>query len=629
MAKNIGRTSSEVQGTKAYTYANIVDQQIINSALVKDSDVSSNKKDYITNNYNLYEIAIVSWLGLLHDISRRKQPEIASYIGKLGLILVIKEASLLSDMIVKDQSLPNSPFSYFIMDVTNCNEVESKRLVLSGLRYLKRLSPYNTEVLTESGFKGLYNSNNHCKMWSRRNSSYYTLALRKVIRSFFNLSTKYCSRLDEALILPTGAVFNSRTKTLSSKLLELEKFYPGILGTIYGSYSGPTLVRNYTTRVVAVPKSYKAVRIIAIEEVVAQIEQQDFVLNFLRMLTSKTYPISNMDITDQYRNRELARLGSIDGSLSTIDLSSASDTVSHSLIMEVLPPVLALQYDKVRSTHFQILEKKSLSSIASTMGSRITFPLETMIFYGIAILSVELYSSLCRIPKIERNALIKKCSAFGDDIIVPTESAGLCLQLLEHFGFFPNTDKSFFNLDLHYRESCGEEYLDGVNISSKYFPRRLLPTDNVELLTFLIALQHKLVDYREVNTYLIDKIRRIRPQMTESYVGSIYSDIWSYYPLLSTVRLSGWIINHDQLMKIQSESEACIREKHYMPISKYTCNSNKDSEDAYMRYAYYEFLLHGPYYASELDSLLNVSSRRIVRDAFIGESRMDHGYIID
>ena len=44
-----------------------------------------------------------------------------------------------------------------------------------------------------------------------------------------------------------------------------------------------------------------------------------------------------IDLNDQSINQELARIGSIDGSLATVDLSSASDSVTKQLVIAILP----------------------------------------------------------------------------------------------------------------------------------------------------------------------------------------------------------------------------------------------------------------------------------------------------
>lgn len=80
-----------------------------------------------------------------------------------------------------------------------------------------------------------------------------------------------------------------------------------------------------------------------------------------------------IDLNDQTRNQELARIGSIDGSLATLDLSSASDSVSDRLVWTLLPPKLYSYLDMIRS-HYTLLDNGSLHrwNLFSTMGNGFT-----------------------------------------------------------------------------------------------------------------------------------------------------------------------------------------------------------------------------------------------------------------
>lgn len=130
--------------------------------------------------------------------------------------------------------------------------------------------------------------------------------------------------------------------------------------------------------------------------------------------------------------------------LSTIDLSSASDTVSYMLVRWLLPEGWFEWLCAARVDYYE-LEGKTLSyEKFSAMGNGYTFELETLIFYVLARAT---------------GASKHLCSTFGDDIIIEREYAQQLMDLLERVGFSVNVDKSFVTGSFF--ESCGSDYFDG------------------------------------------------------------------------------------------------------------------------------------------------------------------------
>ena len=81
-----------------------------------------------------------------------------------------------------------------------------------------------------------------------------------------------------------------------------------------------------------VPKSSKTKRSIVVEPTLNGFGQQGIgkhLKNRLRLF--------GVDLRDQTRNQNLAREGSLEDNLSTIDLASASDTISYGLVLHLLP----------------------------------------------------------------------------------------------------------------------------------------------------------------------------------------------------------------------------------------------------------------------------------------------------
>jgi hypothetical protein len=200
-------------------------------------------------------------------------------------------------------------------------------------------------------------------------------------------------------------------------------------------------------RFVTVPKDSKIDRGIAIEPSMNIFIQLGLGSAMRRSLNRHGLLRSN----SQEIHRELARRASRDDSLATLDLSSASDTVSYELVKRMIPDRWFHLLDSSRSPMTQLpsgawvkLEK------FSSMGNGYTFELETLIF-----------ATICRHVSDKRSVVLtaENFSVYGDDIIVPAEIADDVVGLLRMLGFTPNPSKCFTRSP--FRESCGGDYFLG------------------------------------------------------------------------------------------------------------------------------------------------------------------------
>ena len=229
------------------------------------------------------------------------------------------------------------------------------------------------------------------------------------------------------------------------------------------------LEKEEPVRVVQVPKTLKTPRTISVEPSYMMLMQQSVAKPLMRYLESKRFGFQSIRFTDQTVNRSLACLGSVDGRLSTIDLSDASDMVSLKLVRETFkgcaPTFLELlEGCRTRTAKLpcgKIIELKKFAS----QGSALCFPIEAMIFFTIVLYTI--VRSTGRRPSrslLERIA--KKVAIYGDDIIVESRWAPDVMASLEAFGLRVNHDKSFHSG--LFRESCGGDYYAGVNVTPTY-----------------------------------------------------------------------------------------------------------------------------------------------------------------
>jgi hypothetical protein len=203
-----------------------------------------------------------------------------------------------------------------------------------------------------------------------------------------------------------------------------------------------------------VPKDARSMRPIVVEPILNGLAQRAVG----SLMKDRMLRTVNLDLTDQTRNQSLARLGSIDGSFATIDLSNASDTVSWSVVRLLLPEAWFDFLAELRTGHLEV-KKGGCGGVVelekfSSMGNGYTFELESLIFYALA--------SSCS----ELEGLGSDVSVFGDDIIIKTGGYPRLAGVLEDLGFLVNHEKSFSSGP--FRESCGADWFEGESIRPFY-----------------------------------------------------------------------------------------------------------------------------------------------------------------
>lgn len=166
----------------------------------------------------------------------------------------------------------------------------------------------------------------------------------------------------------------------------------------------------------------------------------------------------------QFKNRELARRGSIDDSLATIDLESASDSMSLGMLKSVLPSDFFGWLMRLRSPQTEVPGLGYMSTgMVSTMGNGFTFPLQTMLF---ACVVVACFRARGLRPRYPRGDDWGDFGVNGDDIIVPKGIYRDVVCLLSILGFSVNRSKTFY--EGPFRESCGGDYYNGRFVRGVY-----------------------------------------------------------------------------------------------------------------------------------------------------------------
>lgn len=471
--------------------------------------------------------------------------------------------------------------------------------ILFVTRFLSRFTPKQTP----SAYESFWDNNERLRNQVAKNPlSPPMLELKKV---FSNAIAHGDRSLLDGRTLPSGAVFDPKLNTQLDKLIDVitycESEVPDDLVVAYKQehYSGRRCIKHpfrQWNRPKSVPKKLNTGRFIAMEPT-----ENNWIATGIQDFLISCLPCY-CNIHDQERNRELARRGSIDGSLATIDLHAASDSLSLHLMQYVMPHWL---YNRImgctsrgayqKSIGFGLDHKIKPYALLCTMGNRVTFPLETLLFSSIVEVARHYH------PITYPNSMF---AVYGDDIIVPADIAETVVSLLEYYGFIVNNEKTFIEPDSRYRESCGSEWYEGYDLSTKRWPRHYIDTeDRVNCFNGLIDLQHKLYDLPYTDSYIRRQLYKLYPGITESYPESQYDDIWAIVPNIRTKPQleDGSRPEMEIHTTIVSKSPKCTQCEHWRLCEEYH---------------YQKALSSSPSYYDETCRLLGITERPFSRTTF-------------
>jgi hypothetical protein len=228
-----------------------------------------------------------------------------------------------------------------------------------------------------------------------------------------------------------------------------------------------------SSRVSFAPKNADVARLICTEPSVNMFAQ----LGLKTILDGRLQNHWHVNMEDQPEiNRFLARVGSLSEGFATLDLSSASDSVSVALCREILPSWFFELLMDLRSPRCEV-RSHGLSvdlGMISTMGNGFTFPVMTIILSSVVRavyhhLDIPIRDN--RRHEVDGKLLTDPANwaVFGDDIIVRREAYETVVHVLQLLGFSVNSSKSF-NTG-RFRESCGHDYFNGLNVRGVYLKK--------------------------------------------------------------------------------------------------------------------------------------------------------------
>lgn len=280
----------------------------------------------------------------------------------------------------------------------------------------------------------------------------------------------------------------------------------------------------------AVPKTQKGPRLIAAEPVSNQ-----WIQGALQRWLEKRVIDSPLGLSigfrDQHVSQKLALESSSTGEYATVDLSEASDRLSCRLVQYVFQGNLNLldAFHACRTQHIHIpepLSDKGPREVIelrkfSTMGSALTFPVQTIVFTMIAHFAVMMTHEDWDVSLAGMRRRAHMIRVFGDDIIIDTESYGNLVRILHECGLKVNENKSFHRGK--FREACGMDAFDGVDVTPAYI-KQPYSLSNPESLASIIQVSNNF--HKKGMWHTADRILKTVAQKELKFILRSHQDVW-------------------------------------------------------------------------------------------------------
>lgn len=325
-------------------------------------------------------------------------------------------------------------------------------------------------------------------------------------------------------------------------------------------------------RVISVPKTLKTPRIIAVEPTAMQYAQQAVAADLIREIESDSIARYFTGFTDQSPNQAMARDSSVSTDLATLDMSEASDRVLNSLVLDLFHGYThlseAVQACRSRTADVPGHGVIPLTKFAS-MGSALCFPVEAMVFTTLVFLGIQRAQDARLTP--ERILSFKgKVRVYGDDIIVPTEYAEIVMETLESFAFKVNRSKSFWTGN--FRESCGKEYWNGLDVSIVKC-RSMLPSSRRDVRETISTVN------------LRNQLFMAGFETTVKFLDDLCESILGYFPeVAETSPLLGRLTHDDPLLGSRINRKTHVPEKRGWVVSSSLPINRLDGEGALLKF---------------------------------------------
>lgn len=227
------------------------------------------------------------------------------------------------------------------------------------------------------------------------------------------------------------------------------------------------ILKEGTAKAVFVPKDSRGPRLISCEPLEYQWLQQGIAAEMITCINRNRLTSGRVNFTHQEVNRRYALYGSMGAGWVTLDMADASDRVSTILVERLFAKSHVLEYLLASRTQCTVLPsgRKVRMKKFAPMGSALCFPVESLVFFALAV------NVLVHHLGYTLETACERVKVYGDDLILGKEDYLAVMQYFPYVGLMFNAKKcctsGFF------RESCGLDSFCGVDVTPIKFRTRL------------------------------------------------------------------------------------------------------------------------------------------------------------
>lgn len=473
---------------------------------------------------NQETLLIETWYSLFTDLCPVLAPAFRDFIEDYGLVGTIIKFQRIAGQLINDQ-VPTVLDQEFVRVLKQI----PLRNALQLLRFGKRYTPVEwTEEMSKSVISKFHSRNNRAKLLERRELPlWFAKRLKSIGTKICNCALKgrnfsdiLCERNFEVDYrhLPNGTTADG-LRSPFEKWLYLAALWGEVEPTIAEAVVHKSLGSrdDVYSKLVLVAKDYRGPRVI-MEEELENVLQQSIVADAIMYIIANETPTSvpflaanAIRLDDQTQNQDMAQLGALHGYLATLDLKDASDSITRRLIWAIFPDDIATAILECVTERVLLPDGKYYAlHMPCTMGSRLTVPVQSFIYWVIVCAAAEIAYELGVIPSLD---ILRDCSVYNDDIIVPYVLYDTVCDFLTLAGLIVNHDKSY--TDGHpFRESCGVDFYYDEEVTTVYWPRRELNVTHDELPS-LCALHNRLylIGAKHAASVVKDRLLALQPKL--------------------------------------------------------------------------------------------------------------------
>lgn len=252
-----------------------------------------------------------------------------------------------------------------------------------------------------------------------------------------------------------------------------------------------------------VPKDSRGPRVVCKEHTVTQWLQQAAKSVLYDHIENHPLTSGKVNFTDQTINGRLALWGShMERDIVTLDMKDASSRIAWWLVKYIFPSQWVEMLDATRSEYIQRSDRNSRYGpirMYAPMGSALSFPIESLVHWSLAVSSITLVNGL------DINDVLENVYVYGDDIVLRGLPYKSLFKIFSCLGMKFNEGKCCTGG--RFRESCGTDAYRGELVSPLRIKKPILSSGDANV--FVASVAYCNAAYEEGLHSLSDALREV------------------------------------------------------------------------------------------------------------------------